>query len=110
MGVYERVGARPRPGGGRAPTLGRAKTGRRNTLLILDVHFFRRFPSTQILFLHETGAIGSSIKLSFQPYKERPKRTPYESVASVATLPSRAVRIQRPKRVGLDLFPSLGQN
>jgi hypothetical protein len=27
MGVYERVGARPRPGGGRAPTLGRAPMG-----------------------------------------------------------------------------------
>jgi hypothetical protein len=27
MGVYERVGARPRPGGGRAPTLGRARMG-----------------------------------------------------------------------------------
>jgi hypothetical protein len=27
MGVYERVGARPRPGGGRAPTLGHAPMG-----------------------------------------------------------------------------------
>jgi hypothetical protein len=27
MGVYERVGARPRPGGGRAPTLGRVPMG-----------------------------------------------------------------------------------
>jgi hypothetical protein len=40
-------------------------------------------------------------------YKERPKRTLYEVVASVASWLSHAVRNQRPKRVPLDLFPSL---
>jgi hypothetical protein len=48
---------------------------------ILDVNLFRIFPLTQDEFWHETGAIGSSIKLCFQPYIERP--TPYATWASV---------------------------
>jgi hypothetical protein len=44
---------------------------------ILDVNLFRRFPLTQDEFWHETGAIGSPMKLCFQPYIERPKPTPY---------------------------------
>jgi len=39
-------------------------------------------PSTPKEFGPETGAIGSSLKLSFHPYKERPKRTPYATCAS----------------------------
>jgi hypothetical protein len=59
-GVYERVGARPGLGWGRAPTLGRAPMasdmihgptpGDAKPLQIFYVHLFRRFPSTQILF------------------------------------------------------------
>jgi hypothetical protein len=50
---------------------------------ILDVKLFRRFPLTQDKVWHETGAIGSSMKLCFQPYIERPKLTPYATWASV---------------------------
>jgi hypothetical protein len=48
------------------------------------------------------------MKFHFQPYKERPKQSLYEVVVIVASWPSYAVRIRRSKRVGLDLFPSLG--
>ena len=34
-------------------------------------------------FRSETGAIGSSMKMSFHPYIERPKRTPYTAWASI---------------------------
>jgi hypothetical protein len=44
---------------------------------------FRRFLLTQVEFWHETDAIGSSMKLCFQPYIERPKPTPYATWASV---------------------------
>jgi hypothetical protein len=50
---------------------------------ILDVNLFRRFPLTQDEFWHETGAIGSSMKLCFQPYIEYPKPTPYATLASI---------------------------
>jgi hypothetical protein len=76
---------------------------------ILDVHIFWRFLSPQMWFWHETYFIRRSMKFPFQPYKERPKRSPYEVVATVASWPSHAIRIQRPKCVGLDLFQSLGQ-
>jgi hypothetical protein len=33
--------------------------------------------------MYETGAIGSSMKLCFQPYIERPKPSPYATWASV---------------------------
>jgi hypothetical protein len=35
---------------------------------ILDVNLFQRFPLTQDEFWHETSAIGSSMKVCFQPY------------------------------------------
>jgi hypothetical protein len=41
---------------------------------ILDVNLFRRFLLTRDEFWHETGAIGSSMKLCIQPYIERPNR------------------------------------
>jgi hypothetical protein len=44
---------------------------------ILDVNLFRIFLLTQDEFWHDTSAIGSSMKLCFQPYIERPKPTPY---------------------------------
>jgi hypothetical protein len=44
---------------------------------ILDVNLFRIFLLTQDEFWHDTGAIGISMKLCFQPYIERPKPTPY---------------------------------
>jgi hypothetical protein len=50
---------------------------------ILGVKLFRRFLLTQDEFWHETGAIGRSMKLCFQPYIERPKPTQYASWASV---------------------------
>jgi hypothetical protein len=50
---------------------------------ILDVNLFRRFPLTHDGFWHETGAIGSSIKLCFQPYIERPKLTLHATWASI---------------------------
>ena len=50
---------------------------------ILDVNFIGRFPSTQKEFGPETGAIGSTLELSFQPYKVRPNPSPYATVASV---------------------------
>jgi hypothetical protein len=50
---------------------------------ILDVNLFRRFPLTQDEFWHETDAIGSSMKLCFQPYIGRPQLTPYGTWASV---------------------------
>jgi hypothetical protein len=54
---------------------------------ILDVNLFRRFPLTQNEFWHETGAIGSSMILCFQPYIERPKPTPYATWALLRTAP-----------------------
>ena len=49
---------------------------------ILDVTLFRLFPLTPNEFWPETASIGSFLKLSFHPYKELPKRTPYETRAS----------------------------
>jgi hypothetical protein len=59
------------------------QTGDATPCQILDVNLFRRFPLTLDKFWHETGAIGSSMKLFFQPYIERPKPTPYAIWASV---------------------------
>ena len=50
---------------------------------ILNVHLFRWFPSSPNEFGLLTSAIGSSLKLSFHPYKEHPKRTPYAAHASI---------------------------
>ena len=50
---------------------------------ILDVNLFGQFPSTLDEFGLEIGSIGSLLKLSFQPYKERPNPTPYATWASV---------------------------
>ena len=44
---------------------------------------FRRFLSTPNEFGPQTNAIGSSMKLSFHPYKEHPKRTPCAAWASI---------------------------
>ena len=43
----------------------------------MDVPLFQRFLLIPHEFLPEIGAIGRSFKLSFHPYKERMKRTPY---------------------------------
>ena len=50
---------------------------------ILDVILFRQFPSTPDEFGPETGAIGSVLKLSYQPYKELPNPSPYATVVPV---------------------------
>ena len=50
---------------------------------ILDIHLFQRFLSTPNEFRPQTGVIRSSMKLSFHPYKEHPKRTPYVAWASI---------------------------
>jgi hypothetical protein len=73
---------RPRVG---RPQLGPKahQTGDTAPWQILDVNLFRRFSLTQDKFWHETGAIGSCMKLCFQPYVERPKSTPYATWASV---------------------------
>jgi hypothetical protein len=64
---------------------------------ILDVNLFRRFLLSQHEFWHETGAIGSSMKLFFQPYIQHPKPTPYATWASVL------LRIAPRLRTGLEL-------
>jgi hypothetical protein len=75
-------GRRPRVG---RPQLGSKahQTGDAAPWQILDINLFRRFPLTQDEFWHETGVIGSSVKLCFQPYIERPKRTLYATWTSV---------------------------
>jgi hypothetical protein len=50
---------------------------------ILDFNLFRQFPSILDEFGPKTGAIGSSSKLSFYPYKERPNPTLYATWASI---------------------------
>jgi hypothetical protein len=67
---------RPRVG---RPQLGPKahRTGGAAPWQILDVNLFQRLPFTQNDFWHETDVIGSSMKFCFQPYKERPKPTPY---------------------------------
>jgi hypothetical protein len=50
---------------------------------ILNVNLFRGFLLTQDEFWDETGAIGSSMKLCFQPHIEFPKPTPYATWASI---------------------------
>ena len=64
---------------------------------ILDVHLFRRFLLTPNQFGPEASAIGSSFKLSFHPYKEHPKQTPYVVGASFL------VRAAIGFRIGLEL-------
>ena len=49
---------------------------------ILDVTFFQKLPLNPNEFGPKTSVIGSSSKLSFYPYKEHPKRTPYATWAS----------------------------
>ena len=73
------------------------QTGDATPWQILDVNLFRRFPLTQDDFRHETGAIGSSMKFRFQPYKERPKPTSYATWASIL------VRTAPGLRTGLEL-------
>ena len=43
-------------------------------------------------FRPETGSIGRVLKLSFQPFKERPNLTPYATWASVLVLTARGLR------------------
>ena len=64
---------------------------------ILDVTLLRRFPLTPNEFRPEASTIGSSLKLSFHSYKERPKQTPY------ATWTSFLVRAAPGLRGGLEL-------
>jgi hypothetical protein len=73
---------RPRVG---RPQLGPKahQTGDATPWQILDVNLFRGYPLTQDEFWHETSAIGSSMKLCFQPYIERPKLTRYATWASI---------------------------
>jgi hypothetical protein len=59
---------------------------------ILDVNLFRKFPLTQDEFWHEIGAIGSSMKLCFQPCIERPKPTPYATWESVLLCTAHGLR------------------
>ena len=61
---------------------------------ILDVKFLRRFPSTLDEIGSKTGAIESVLKLSFQPYKERPNPTPFATWASVLVLIAPGLRIR----------------
>jgi hypothetical protein len=63
----------------------------------LDATLFGRFPKTQNEFGPQTSRIGSYMKLTFQPYVERRKRTPFVAWASVLpkTTPG--------PRVGLEL-------
>ena len=61
----------------------RLKNGDAIPRQILDVILFRRLPLTPDEFGPETSAIGSVLKLSFQPYQVRPNPTPYETWASV---------------------------
>ena len=49
---------------------------------ILDVELFREFPSTPNSYGPESGGVRKVMKLSFQPYKDLLKRTPYVAVAS----------------------------
>ena len=50
---------------------------------ILDVKLFRLFLSIPDEFGVETSTIGRVLKLSFQPYKERPNPTLYATWASI---------------------------
>jgi hypothetical protein len=83
---YKRRGVlglgRPRMG---RPQLGPKahQTGDAAPWQILDIKLFRRFLLTQDEFWHATSAIGSSMKLCFQPYIERPNPTSYATWASV---------------------------
>ena len=43
---------------------------------------FHEFLLTLNIYGLESGGVGKAMKLSFQPYKERLKRTPYVAVAS----------------------------
>jgi hypothetical protein len=49
---------------------------------ILDVQLIQWFPLTQASFGHGSSAIGSFMKIYFQPYMERQNRTPYVAWAS----------------------------
>jgi hypothetical protein len=64
----------------------RTKNGDAAPGQILDADLFRRFPLTQKEFGPQTNAIGFLMKLSFQPYVNRRKRSPDASWASVLLL------------------------
>ena len=49
---------------------------------ILDVELFHEFLSTPNSYGPESGGVRKVMKLSFQPYKNLYKRTPYVAVAS----------------------------
>ena len=51
-------------------------TAQKTPWKLLDVTLFHRYLLTPNEFGPETGAIGSSLKLYFHPYKEHPKMTP----------------------------------
>jgi hypothetical protein len=73
------------------------QTGDAAVWQILDINFFRRFLLTLNEFGPETSAIGSYMKFSFHPYKERPKWTLYATGASFL------VRAAPELRAGLEL-------
>ena len=73
---------------------------------ILDVNLFGRFLSTPDEFGPETSSIGSSLKLSFHPYKENPKRTLYASWALILVRAAPGLRYE----LELDLGPHLGDS
>ena len=49
---------------------------------ILDVELFYEFPSTPNSYGPESGGVRKVMKLSFQPYKDLLKQTPYVAMAS----------------------------
>ena len=74
---------------------------------ILDVVLFWVFLLTPNEFWPEAGAIGSSLKLSFRPYKERPIRTPYAAWASFLVCAALGLRDELELYLGLHLGDSI---
>ena len=60
----------------------RPKRGGATSWQILDIELFCKFPSTPSRYGDESSGFGKVMKLSFEPYKEHPKGTPYVTVAS----------------------------
>jgi hypothetical protein len=119
MGVYERLGARPGPGGGPAPTLGRAPIGSDMIHRPMDQKTVTQHPDR----FWTSTCFDDSCRLRYD-FNMRP--VPLEDLwnflskhiknvsngvrmRSWRPLQVGPVRIQHSKRVGLDLFPSLGQ-
>jgi hypothetical protein len=82
-----------------------SKDGDAAPWLILDVHLFRRFPSTQKDFWCGTSVIRSLMKLWFQPYIECGNLTPY--VGWVSNLRQTAPALRGGLEVELDWVSNL---